>query len=223
MAILHLAIADIPIQIQKFFVYCERMLTNNLNSYFQPVATKKDAILETALKLFVADGIDATSIRSIAEGADTAEGNIYRHFKNKNDLARTIFLNCATQFRKKLKEAVEDQSGPEQQIETLIRTIFDFAIDHRREFSYIMIANHRDEIITQEMLAKPLPKDIFVETLITGREQDKFQFAEPTIAVAWIVGMVQRSIIFIQRNITSLNPNQVIDETVKAVLRMLKK
>lgn len=185
--------------------------------------TKKEAILETALELFVADGIDATSIRSIAEGADTAEGNIYRHFNNKNDLARTIFLNCATQFRKKLKEAVQNQSGPEQQIETLIRTIFDFAIDHRREFSYIMIANHRDEIITQEMLAKPLPKDIFVETLITGREQNKFQFTEPTIAVAWIVGMVQRSIIFIQRNITSLDPNQVMDETVKAALRMLKK
>lgn len=185
--------------------------------------TKKEAILEKALELFVAHGIDATSIRAIAEGADTAEGNIYRHFKNKNDLARTIFLNCATEFRKKLKQAVQDQSGPEQQIETLIRTIFDFAIDHRREFSYIMIANHRDEIITQEMLAKPLPKDVFVETLKTGRKQNKFQFAEPTIAVAWIVGMVQRSIIFIQRNITSLEPDLVIDETVKAVLRMLKK
>ncbi|WP_445666613.1 TetR/AcrR family transcriptional regulator [Fodinibius sp. AD559] len=185
--------------------------------------TKKEAILETALELFVANGIDATSIRSIAEGADTAEGNIYRHFNSKNDLARTIFLNCASKFRTELNEAVQNQFGPKQKIETLVRTLFNFAIDHRREFSYIMIANHRDEIITQEMLAKPLPKDVFIETLKTGREQNKFQFAEPTIAVAWIVGMVQRSIIFIQRNITSLEPDQVIDETVKAVLRMLKK
>ncbi len=184
--------------------------------------TKKEAIQEAALNLFVANGIDATSVRSIAEQADTAEGNIYRHFKSKNDLARTIFLNCATKFRNSLKESVQGLSDPKQQIEILIRTIFDFSFEHEREFSYIMIANHRDEIITQELLTKPLPKDVFVDTLRAGREQGVFQFTEATIAVAWIVGMVQRSVIFIQRNITSLEPEQVIDETVQAVLRMLK-
>lgn len=184
--------------------------------------TKKEAIQEAALNLFVDNGIDATSVRSIAEQADTAEGNIYRHFKSKNDLARTIFLNCATKFRNSLKEAVQDLSDPKQQIEILIRTIFDFSFEHEREFTFILIANHRDEIITPELLAKPLPKDVFVATLRAGQEQDLFQFTEATITVSWIVGMVQRSIIFMRRNITSLEPEQVIDETVKAVLRMLK-
>ncbi len=186
-------------------------------------ATKKQAILETALELFVSDGIDATSIRSIAEGAGTAEGNIYRHFKSKNDLARTIFLNCATQFRNTLKEAVKKNSNPEQQIEILVRTIFDFSFEYEKEFSYILIANHREEIITNEMLSKPLPKDVFVEILQSGKEKGIFKLPhEPTIAVAWIVGMVQRSIIFIRRQITSLERNKVIDETVRASLRMLK-
>ncbi len=185
--------------------------------------TKKQAILETALELFVSKGIDATSIRSIAKGAETAEGNIYRHFKSKNDLARTIFLNCATQFRNTMKESVEQGSGPEQQIEILIRTIFDFSFDYQKEFSFIMIANHREEIITKEMLSKPLPKDVFAKILRAGKERGVFELPEdPTIAVAWIVGMVQRSIIFLQRNITSLEQEKVIDETVRASLRMLK-
>ncbi|MFH5886366.1 TetR/AcrR family transcriptional regulator [Halalkalibaculum sp. DA3122] len=185
--------------------------------------TKRKAILETALQLFVKHGIDATSVRAIAQGADTAEGNIYRHFKSKDDLARTIFLNCATKFRSTLKKAVQEQSGPEQKIEILVRTMFEFAFNRTLEFSYILIANHREEIITRDMLAKPLPKDIFEEALQEGMEQNLFQVSEPTITVAWIVGMVQRSTIFIQRNITSLEPENVIDETVKAVLRMLKK
>ncbi|MFH5833382.1 TetR/AcrR family transcriptional regulator [Halalkalibaculum sp. DA384] len=184
--------------------------------------TKRKAILETALQLFVKHGIDATSVRAIAEGADTAEGNIYRHFKSKGDLARTIFLDCANTFRSTLKKAVREQSGPEQKIEILVRAMFEFAFKHSREFSYILIANHREEIITRDMLAKPLPKDVFEEALQEGMEQQLFQVSEPTIAVAWIVGMVQRSTIFIQRNITSLEPENVIDETVKAVLRMLK-
>ncbi|MDZ7657692.1 TetR/AcrR family transcriptional regulator [Fodinibius sp.] len=185
--------------------------------------TKKQAIVETALELFVSKGIDATSIRSIAEGADTAEGNIYRHFKSKNDLARTIFLNCATQFRNTLKEKVASEKSPEQQIEILVRTIFEFAFNHEREFSYLLIANHREEIITKEMLSKPLPKDIFIDILQDGQEQGVFQSLEdPTIVVAWLIGMVQRSIIFTQRNMISLKPEQVIEETVQAVLRMLK-
>lgn len=186
-------------------------------------ATKKQAILETALELFVSDGIDATSIRSIARGADTAEGNIYRHFKSKNDLAQTIFLNCATLFRNTLKKEVEKDSEPEEQIETLVRTIFDFSFEYKREFSYIFIANHRDEIITKEMLSRPLPIDVIVEILQAGNKQDVFELPEePTIAVAWIMGVAQRSIIFIQRDIASEEPEKVINETVRAILRMLK-
>ncbi|WP_440999282.1 TetR/AcrR family transcriptional regulator [Fodinibius sp. SL11] len=196
-----------------------------IKTHFGPLAiTKKQAILETALELFVSEGIDATSIRSIAEGADTAEGNIYRHFKSKNDLARTIFLNCATQFRNTLKETAAQGSDPEEQIVILIRTIFDFSFDSKKEFSYILIANHREEIITKEMLSKPLPKDVFVEILQEGKERGIFELPEdPVIAVAWIIGMVQRSIIFLRRNITSLEPEIVIDETVDAALRMLRR
>lgn len=184
--------------------------------------TKRAAIEESALKLFVANGIDATSVRSIAEEADTAEGNIYRHFKSKNDLARTIFLNCASRFRNSLKEAMQGLTDPVQQIEILIRTIYDFSFKHKLEFSYILIVNHRKEIITKELLAKPLPKDVFMSILQAGREQELFRFNEPTIVVAWILGMVQRSIIFMQRGITPLKPNEVIDETIKAVLQFLE-
>ena len=73
------------------------------------------------------------------------------------------------------------------------------------------------------MLSKPLPKDVFAKILRAGKERGVFELPEdPTIAVAWIVGMVQRSIIFLQRNITSLQQEKVIDETVRASLRMLK-
>jgi AcrR family transcriptional regulator len=185
--------------------------------------TKKEAILSTALHLFVKNGIDATSIRSIAQGANTAEGNIYRHFNSKNDLARTIFSDCAMQFREALQTAVQSETDPDKQMEKMVHSIFKFAFKNKLQFSYIMIVNHRKEIITEEMLSKPLPKDVFVDIIKTGVEKGIFHPTEPTITVAWIVGMVQRSFIFIERKITSLESQQVIDETVRAVLRMLKK
>lgn len=185
-------------------------------------STKKNAILETALNLFVKNGIDGTSIREIAEGADTAEGNIYRHFKSKNDLAREIFLDCARQFRTKLKESIQTVTAPEDQLKNLIRAIFDFSSNNKREFSYILVVNHREEIINEETLSKPLPKDVFIEILSTGIEEGIFRTVEPTIAVAWIVGMVQRSFTFLQRGMTPLSQDEVVHQTMDAALRMLK-
>lgn len=185
--------------------------------------TKKEAILDTALKLFVENGIDATSIRAISEGADTAEGNIYRHFKSKDDLARQIFLNCARKFHSALENATGREETTEKQIKALIRTIFDFSIEYKIEFAYILLVNHREEIITKDILSKRLPKDVFIDILSQGMEQGSFRPLNPGIAVAWIVGMVHRSIIFVQRSITPLPREEVIEQTIDAAMRMLKK
>lgn len=184
--------------------------------------SKKQAILDTALELFVRDGIDGTSIRAIAKGAETAEGNIYRHFKSKNDLARKLFLECANQFRAAFKDAASKEEKPEDQLKAIIRKIFDFAFDQRQEFSYILVVHHREEIINKEILSQPLPKDIFIDIFEAGISKGVFRSVDPTIAVAWIVGMVQRSFTFIQRGMISLPKNKVVEETVDAALRMVK-
>ena len=46
----------------------------------------KQAIVEAALQLFLANGFDGTSIRDIAQKANTNPANIAYYFKNKNGL-----------------------------------------------------------------------------------------------------------------------------------------
>lgn len=184
--------------------------------------TKKQAILDTALDLFVENGIDGTSIREIAEGANTAEGNIYRHFKSKNDLAQQLFLDCARKFREAFETAIAQIDDPEEQVKALVREIFNFSIEKRKEFAYILVVNHREEIIDQEILSKPLPKDVFIKILKAGIEDGVFRPTDPTIVVAWIVGMVQQSFTFVQQQMTSLPQDKVVEETVDAALRVIK-
>jgi len=184
--------------------------------------SKKQSILDTALELFVRDGVDGTSIRAIAEGAETAEGNIYRHFKSKNDLARKLFLECANHFRTAFKEAAGQEKNPEEQIKAIIREIFEFAFDQKKEFAYVLIVHHREEIITKEILSKPLPKDIFIKILETGIDEGKFRSVDPNIAIAWIIGMVQRSFIFMQSGMISLSKEDLVDQTIDAALRTIK-
>jgi len=52
--------------------------------------TKKAQIERAALSLFAQNGIDSVSTKMIAASAKVSEGLIYRHFKNKDHLARSL-------------------------------------------------------------------------------------------------------------------------------------
>jgi AcrR family transcriptional regulator len=54
----------------------------------------KRAILTAALAMFATRGIDSVSIRDIAESAGFTNPAMFRHFRSKEDLARSLFETC---------------------------------------------------------------------------------------------------------------------------------
>ncbi len=52
-------------------------------------AEKADAIRNAAIDLFMADGIERTSMDAIAAAAGVSKQTVYSHFKSKDDLFRT--------------------------------------------------------------------------------------------------------------------------------------
>lgn len=52
--------------------------------------TTKDFILDTAVDLFNEQGTAAVSTNHIAEAAEISPGNLYYHFKNKEDIIRAV-------------------------------------------------------------------------------------------------------------------------------------
>lgn len=98
--------------------------------------TKRPAIVRAATLLFAERGIDATSMREIAEAAGVRDAAIYRHFAGKDDLAREIFLSWYGWHCRELERIV---SGPGSALEKVRRIVsHDFAAvtDHGEAFVY---------------------------------------------------------------------------------------
>ena len=71
--------------------------------------TKKETIINTAIKLFAEEGYENTSIQKLAEAAGVAQGLLYRHFKNKNDLLLHLLMLGMQQVQYTLKPYLDKE------------------------------------------------------------------------------------------------------------------
>ena len=53
----------------------------------------RDKILQSAQQLFLAKGLDQTSIRNIAEAIEYSPATIYLYFKDKNEIIHALHLD----------------------------------------------------------------------------------------------------------------------------------
>lgn len=183
-------------------------------------STKRDAIRKAALALFAEKGVDATSTREIAERADTAEGNIYRHFEGKDDLVRCLFEECAHQFHEVLARTAESASDPRERLQRLVEGIFAFASEHSQAFAYLLSA-HESVLQRVELDREPLPMQLFTETLRAGIEAGQFRPVSPVLATGWIVGLTQRAIVLHRSGLPSMSLTDAMEATTDAALRLV--
>ncbi|MEI5907979.1 TetR/AcrR family transcriptional regulator [Bacillus spongiae] len=93
-------------------------------------ATKRDAILEAALKLFANRNFDATTVPMIAESAKVGAGTIYRYFENKEGLLNVLFQKCITEFSEVITQSL---SGSENNIRNKFHRIFNGLFTYTEE------------------------------------------------------------------------------------------
>ena len=184
--------------------------------------TKRDAICDAALELFAEKGIEATTIRDIAQRADAAEGTLYRHFKGKDDLAGWLYQRCAQELQSRLADATATATTPKETLEALIRGVFEFFGDRPTSCTYLL--SNRSENAGGDGEAStdvPPPLGVFVEVIETGQAQGAFQNEEAPLLAGWILAMVQRTVLFLKAGTLNVSRTSAIDRTVHGALRLV--
>ena len=98
--------------------------------------TRRPAIVREATRLFSRRGIDATSMRDIADAAGVREAAIYRHFAGKDDLARGIFLSWYGWYCEKLQSIVIGPAGTLDKLRDIVRHEFSVVTKYSEAFVY---------------------------------------------------------------------------------------
>src|SRR5713101_1622125 len=102
----------------------------------QKPGTKRPAIVAAATSLFASKGVDATSMREVADAAGVREAAIYRHFRGKEEMAQEIFASWYGWYSQQVQEIVERGDSLREKLHALVHVEFEAARAHPQEFLY---------------------------------------------------------------------------------------
>lgn len=93
----------------------------------------KDAVIEVVLK----EGFGGASISKIAKCAGVSPATVYIYHENKESMLQSIYVECAEEMYDVLLSGVYGMHDGRQIVETLIRSYYQFVIQHEKLFSFV--------------------------------------------------------------------------------------
>ncbi len=100
---------------------------------------KKQQILDASLKLFVENGFHGTSTAEIAKTAGVATGTLFHHFKTKQELINTLYLNTKERMLIEVSEDYNCKKPFKTNIKNLWLKFSYFGIENSDMFQFILI------------------------------------------------------------------------------------
>lgn len=146
----------------------------------------KKRLCDSALRLFVEQGVNKTTTREIAAAAGVAEGTLYRHFKSKDALAWELFYENYAAMADLLAEERSRHETFEGTATAIIDSLCAAYDKNSDTFRYLLLAQHNHlERITGDMKSPILVLEDFMRA---AAERGDIWVKEPALATAFFLG-----------------------------------
>jgi len=88
--------------------------------------TTRDRILAAALDLFIAGGVENTSVADVCRTAGVSNGSFFHHFPSKEELALEITLGLRREYWDYVLAVLEPETDAMKGVEAVIRAAFEY-------------------------------------------------------------------------------------------------
>lgn len=172
---------------------------------------KKESILNAALRLFVEQGEQATSMKWIAKEAKCGIGTMYNYFTSKDELISELYVAIKTKLFSYILDTLDTNVPIKQQfVETWYKAM-DYALANPLEYKFLDIFAHSPKISQQA--SEEVNKLIFpvLEIFEKGKREGIIKDQDTLQLVIFTNGAITASIL--------RNPN-INEQEKKAIILM---
>lgn len=148
--------------------------------------TKRPVIIRAATSLFAKRGVDATSMRDIADAAGVREAAIYRHFAGKEELAREIFLSWYRWYTNELQRIVCGPGTTLELIDGMVRHEFEAATSHGEAFVYF--CDNESRFVADLPSGVMSVRKVLASFIRAGQDRGEVRTADPKLLADMLGG-----------------------------------
>lgn len=153
----------------------------------------KDKIDACAIALFVAKGTKGTSIRDIVADVGITEGAFYRHYKSKDSLIQSLFLQPYLALTEQIRTILNQGNNLLDSLFSLTKFMCERIDQEPVLFEYLLLTQHN--------ILNCVPKDAdtpftVLQTFFKPFENDnRYKVTDSTFTTTIYLGMIIQSLI----------------------------
>lgn len=180
--------------------------------------SKREAIKAKALSLFAERGVEAVSVRDIAEACGMGKPNLYAHFTSMEALVSELFEEGYRDYGLRMQEAVAPAGSFRKRMERLVHLICRLHDEDRSRFRLILVAQHAH--LRRVTLGARNPVEIIVRLVSDAMDVGEIPPRNPELVAAAIVGAVIQPATFVMYGRIGQDLVPVADEIVSMCMRI---
>jgi AcrR family transcriptional regulator len=154
----------------------------------QDLATR-DRIKQQAMRLFVNHGIDAVSMRDIADAVGLKAPSLYAHFKSREALVAEMFVTGYAEYGRRLAAEAANPAPFQQRLPAMVRLICRLHREDETLFNFLLLTQHgnlRDASLTPD----ENPVEVICRFIAQAMQDGEIPSRDPILVAAALLGVI---------------------------------
>ncbi len=176
-------------------------------------------IRREAMRLFVARGIDAVSIRDIAEAAGVRPSTLYVHWPSRDALIAELFATGYAEYGRRVAEVAGPVGPFRERFAAIVRLICLFEAEDEILFDFLLLTQHRQLGAIPDGSATPI--EIIQQAVTAAMAGGEIPAGDPALVTAALVGIVLQTATFHVYRRIGKGLIEMADELVALCMKVL--
>lgn len=148
----------------------------------------RQKIRDTALRLFVEQGVGETSVRDLARAAGIAEGALYRHYASKDELTRDLFMSHYAVFARRLDGVQRNAEDFHAKLSAMVTTICGLYDSDPLLFRFLLLVQHA--ALPHVADGPDNPVAVLRKTIARAIQAGEISLADANLATGFVLGLL---------------------------------
>ncbi len=182
--------------------------------------TTRDRIIHAAMGLFVAHGIDAVSMRDIADAVGLKAPSLYAHFKSREALVGEMFLTGYAAYGRRLADTGATPGPFRDRLTAMVRLICRLHAEDELLFNFLLLTQHGN---LRDVPVAPTenPVEILCQAVAAAMQAGDIPVRNPELIAAALMGVIIQPATFRMYGRLTANLAAMQDDIVALALRVV--